>query len=97
MAEPGLIDLVQELRRTVGLFDGAMAITPKQAWEEAIDVVQRLAARERLLWEFVVDTFGYEESQILVASFHAAHSGGPGTPTWAAECKEFGCHDATER
>ena len=39
---PDLIDLVQELRRTVGLFDGAMPISPKQAWEEAIAEVERL-------------------------------------------------------
>ena len=41
-SEPTLIDLVQELRRTVGLFSGAMTITPKQAWEEALEVVRNL-------------------------------------------------------
>lgn len=41
-AEPTLIDLVQELRRTVGLFDGAMAITPQAAWEEALERVRLL-------------------------------------------------------
>jgi hypothetical protein len=40
--EPTLIDLVQELRRAVGLFDGAMTITPKAAWEEALEVVRNL-------------------------------------------------------
>jgi hypothetical protein len=40
--EPSLIDLVQELRRTVGLFDGAMPVTPKEAWEEAIREVEKL-------------------------------------------------------
>jgi hypothetical protein len=42
MSEPEPIELVQELRRTVGLFDGAMPITPKEAWEEAIAEVARL-------------------------------------------------------
>jgi hypothetical protein len=41
-SEPTLIDLVQELRHAVGLFDGAMTITPKQAWEEAIAEIKRL-------------------------------------------------------
>lgn len=41
-AEPTLIDLVAELRRAVGLSDGAMSITPKAAWEEAIEKVKRL-------------------------------------------------------
>ncbi len=44
---PTLIDLVQELRRTLGLFDGAMPVTPKAAWDEAIGEValmRRLAA-----------------------------------------------------
>lgn len=40
--EPHLQDLVRELRRAVGLFDGAMPITPKQAWEEALEVVANL-------------------------------------------------------
>jgi hypothetical protein len=43
--QPHPIDLVQELRRTVGLFDGAMPITPKKAWEEAIEEVWRLKER----------------------------------------------------
>lgn len=40
---PTLIDLVRELRGAVGLFDGAMPITPKAAWEEAIEKVKALA------------------------------------------------------
>lgn len=32
---PTLLDLVTELREAVGLFTGAMPISPKQAWEEA--------------------------------------------------------------
>jgi hypothetical protein len=39
---PDRIELVQELRRAIGLFDGAMPITPKEAWEEAIAEVVRL-------------------------------------------------------
>ena len=39
---PDLIDLVQELRGAIGLFDGAMSISPKEAWEEAIREVQRV-------------------------------------------------------
>lgn len=42
MPDPHVQDLVRELRRAVGLFDGAMAITPKQAWEEALEVVRNL-------------------------------------------------------
>lgn len=40
--EPTLIDLVRELREAVGLFAGAMPITPKAAWDEAIEKVKRL-------------------------------------------------------
>lgn len=40
--DPTPTDLVRELRRAVGLFDGAMPITPKQAWEEALEVVAKL-------------------------------------------------------
>lgn len=39
---PDLIDLVRELRETVGLPAGALPITPKQAWEEALAEVSRL-------------------------------------------------------
>lgn len=42
MADPTLIDLVRELRQTVGLFDGAIAATPKEAWAEAIEQVRGL-------------------------------------------------------
>jgi hypothetical protein len=37
---PEPIEFIRQLRRTVGLFDGAMPITPKQAWEEALDRVR---------------------------------------------------------
>lgn len=40
MSEPTPIDLVVELRKAAGLFDGAMPISPKEAWEEAIAVVK---------------------------------------------------------
>lgn len=39
-------ELIRELRRTVGLFDGAMPVSPKAAWDEAIRKVERL---QRLL------------------------------------------------
>ena len=39
---PTLIDLVLELRRAVGLFDGAMPISPEQAWNEAISEVTEM-------------------------------------------------------
>lgn len=42
--EPNPLDLVRELRCALGLFDGAMPITPKEAWDEAIDLARRLAA-----------------------------------------------------
>ena len=41
---PSPIDLVQELRQALGLFYGAMAISPKEAWEEALDEVKRVVA-----------------------------------------------------
>ena len=44
--QPHLIDLVQELRRELGLFDGAMPIAPKEAWEQALAEVRRLRAPE---------------------------------------------------
>lgn len=42
MTEPSPIDLVRELREALGMFDGAMPITPKAAWEEAIERVRGL-------------------------------------------------------
>lgn len=42
MAEPTLVDLVRELRQALGLFDGAMPVTPKEAWEEALSMVHDL-------------------------------------------------------
>jgi hypothetical protein len=33
---------IGELRRAVGLFDGAMEISPKEAWEQAIAEVERV-------------------------------------------------------
>ena len=42
MSDPTPVDLVHELREALGLFSGAMPITPKAAWEEALDVVRLL-------------------------------------------------------
>lgn len=42
MGEPDRLDLIRELRQVLGLFSGAMSISPKQAWEEAIDEVRGL-------------------------------------------------------
>lgn len=36
MSEPTTHDLVVELREALGMFAGAMPISPKQAWDEAI-------------------------------------------------------------
>lgn len=41
--DPDPRDLVRELRAALGLFAGALPYSPKQAWEEAIEVVRRLA------------------------------------------------------
>ncbi len=38
---PEPIDLVRQLREALGLFAGAMPISPKQAWEEALAVVRQ--------------------------------------------------------
>lgn len=42
MAEPEPIDLVRELRETLGLFAGAMPCSPQEAWNEALDKVRGL-------------------------------------------------------
>jgi hypothetical protein len=41
---PNHQDLIRELREALGLFAGAMPITPKVAWEEAIAEAKRLRA-----------------------------------------------------
>ncbi len=41
---PHPIDLARELRETLGLPAGALPITPRQAWDEAIAEVERLRA-----------------------------------------------------
>lgn len=41
-SEPDVRQLVSELRNALGMFDGAMPISPKQAWDEAIAEVRRL-------------------------------------------------------
>lgn len=41
-AQPDIFDLIRELRREVGLFDGALPVTPKEAWEEALQRVRQL-------------------------------------------------------
>lgn len=46
-SEPTLLDLVRELRQACRLFDGAMPITPEQAWQEAIRHVRALIAERR--------------------------------------------------
>ena len=43
-AEPSALDLVRELREALGLFSGAMPVTPKHAWDEALTQVTRLKA-----------------------------------------------------
>ena len=43
---PHYLDLVRELREAVGLFAGAMPITPKQAWDQAIAEVKLLRAAD---------------------------------------------------
>lgn len=40
--EPNPIDLVKELRQALGMFSGAMSISPKEAWDEAIEQVKWL-------------------------------------------------------
>lgn len=53
--QPTIFDLIAALRREVGLFDGAMPITPQQAWEEALDRVRQLrdAAVDHAIDDFV--------------------------------------------
>ena len=43
-SEPLPIDLARELREALGMFAGAMPCSPKQAWDEAIVEVRRLAS-----------------------------------------------------
>jgi hypothetical protein len=33
---PDGMEMIRQARRALGLFDGAMPITPQQAWEEAL-------------------------------------------------------------
>jgi len=47
---PDVHDLIAELRTAVGLFAGAMPISPKQAWDEAVAVARR-AVQERDTYE----------------------------------------------
>lgn len=41
---PQPIDLVRELRETLGMFAGAMPVSPQTAWEEALGVVRDLCS-----------------------------------------------------
>jgi hypothetical protein len=50
MPDPTPTELVRELRDAVGLFSGAMPISPRQAWDEAIAVAKR-AVHERDAYE----------------------------------------------
>jgi hypothetical protein len=40
--EPELIDLIRQLRQVLGMFAGAMPITPQEAWMEALARVREL-------------------------------------------------------
>lgn len=42
MGNPEAIDLIRELRTALGLFDGAMPVAPKDAWDEALGVARKL-------------------------------------------------------
>ncbi len=45
-ADPHIIELVQQLRERLGMFAGAMAISPEEAWEQAlrrVDFLRRIA------------------------------------------------------
>jgi hypothetical protein len=46
--EPDKFFFITQLREAVGLPVGALPITPKQAWEEAIAVVRRLAGTREI-------------------------------------------------
>jgi hypothetical protein len=65
---PNHQDLIHELREAVGLFAGAMGITPKEAWEQAIDEVRGLrgvatAAEEvmRIVYEGYRDDIDFRQ------------------------------------
>lgn len=40
---PDGMEMVRQAREAVGLFAGAMPITPQQAWEEALERMRQLA------------------------------------------------------
>lgn len=40
--QPHPIDMIRDLREELGLFSGAMSITPQDAWEEAIATVREM-------------------------------------------------------
>lgn len=42
MGNPEAIDLIRELRTALGLFDGAMPVAPREAWDEALGVARKL-------------------------------------------------------
>lgn len=47
-AEPTPTDLVRQLREVLGMFAGAMSVTPQAAWEEALQRVEQL--KEGMCW-----------------------------------------------
>lgn len=49
--EPDKFFFIRELRDAVGLFSGAMGITPQRAWEEAMDAVRWMRHRLDVLDE----------------------------------------------
>jgi hypothetical protein len=40
--DPALIDLIRELRETLGMFSGAMSRSPSDVWAETLNEVQAL-------------------------------------------------------
>lgn len=45
--EPSAIDLTRELREALGMFAGAMPVSPKAAWEEALADVRRVVTHRQ--------------------------------------------------
>lgn len=63
-SQPTLKHLVHDLRGALGMFNGAMPISPKEAWEEAIAKVQalmgKIEARDHQIEDLRKDNYALE-------------------------------------
>jgi hypothetical protein len=74
---PDGMEMIRQVREAVGLFAGAMPITPQQAWQEALETLDRLTAlaEERLA--------GLDRLRVECEAWQTASAG------WQARCSEL--------